>query len=106
MNAGAVIALQHHEKWDGSGYPNGTKGVEIHKFARIGSIVDLFDALLSERPYKKPFPLEKTVAILKEGRGEFFDPDFLDLFLGNIERFASIRNCLQDTSPVNATDKH
>ncbi|MDD2364688.1 MAG: response regulator [Desulfuromonadaceae bacterium] len=55
IQAGGIIALQHHEKWDGSGYPDGLKGFEIHPFARVVSIVDVFDALLSERPYKKAF---------------------------------------------------
>jgi putative two-component system response regulator len=94
--AGSVIALQHHEKWDGSGYPSGLKGEEIHVFARIVSIVDVFDALCSERPYKKAFPLDKTLAILEEGRNEYFDPALLDLFLTDAHGFVEIREKLQD----------
>lgn len=96
INAGGVIALQHHEKWDGSGYPGGLKGECIHVFARIVSIVDVFDALSSERPYKKAFTLDKTLAIMEEGRATFFDPTLLDMFLANIDEFVAIRNTLKD----------
>lgn len=96
LSAGSQIALQHHEKWDGSGYPHQLKGTAISEYARIVSIVDVFDALSSERPYKKAFPLEKTIAIMLDGRGEFFDPRLLDLFLKNVREFAAIRESLQD----------
>jgi len=96
IDAGSIIARQHHEKWDGSGYPSGLSGEEIHVFARIVSIVDVFDALCSERPYKKAFPLEKTLGIMEEGREVFFDPTLLDLFLSNIENFVAIREHLKD----------
>lgn len=96
INAGSIISLQHHEKWDGSGYPSEMKGEEIHVFARIVSIVDVFDALSSERPYKKAFPLNKTIGIMEEGRNEFFDPELLDLFLSNINMFVEIREQLKD----------
>ncbi|MFZ4857444.1 MAG: HD domain-containing phosphohydrolase [Desulfuromonadaceae bacterium] len=96
LSAGSIIALQHHEKWDGSGYPKGLKGEEIDIFARIVSIVDVFDALISERPYKKVFSLEKTISIMKEGRNVFFDPTLFDLFLSNTEDFVAIRNTLKD----------
>lgn len=96
LSAGSIIALQHHEKWDGSGYPNKMCGTEIHEYARIVSIVDVFDALSSDRPYKKAFQLDKTVGILEEGRGNFFDPELLDLFFNNIKAFVSIRDSLMD----------
>ncbi len=98
IDAGGIIALQHHEKWDGSGYPSGLKGEDIHVFARIVSIVDVFDALSSERPYKKAFPLEMAKNIMEEGRGEFFDPKLLDLFLNNIHEFVEIRENLKDVT--------
>lgn len=98
LDAGSVIALQHHEKWDGSGYPQGLKGADIHEFARIVSIVDVFDALTSERPYKKAFSIEKSVSIMEEGRGIFFDPDFLDLFLDNVQSFVEIKDKLRDVA--------
>ena len=97
LSAGAVIALQHHEKWDGSGYPTGLAGDGIDVYARIVMIVDVFDALSSERPYKKAFPLEKSLAIMEEGRGEFFDPSLFDLFRNNIECFVAIRENLKDS---------
>ena len=96
INAGSIIALQHHEKWDGSGYPSGIKGEDIHVFARIVSIVDVFDALSSERPYKKAFPLDKSIRIMEEGRCVFFDPFLLDLFLSNTNSFVAIREQLKD----------
>jgi putative two-component system response regulator len=96
LATGSIIALQHHEKWDGSGYPQGLRGEEIDIIARIVSIVDVFDALSSERPYKKAFSLEKTISIMKEGRNVFFDPTLLDLFLSNTEDFVAIRNTLKD----------
>jgi putative nucleotidyltransferase with HDIG domain len=70
----------HHEKYDGSGYPHGLKGEEIPRVARIFAIADVFDALTCERPYKKPFTYEKSMAILEEGRGTHFDPEVLDAF--------------------------
>ena len=96
IGVGSIIAVQHHEKWDGTGYPTGLKGEEIHVFARIVSIVDVFDALSSERPYKKAFTLATSVGIMEEGRGVFFDPDLLDLFLNNIQSFVAIMESLSD----------
>jgi HD-GYP domain-containing protein (c-di-GMP phosphodiesterase class II) len=70
----------HHEKFDGSGYPQGIKGEEITLVARIFAIADVFDALTCHRPYKEPFSFEKSMAILEEGRGSHFDPMVLDAF--------------------------
>lgn len=75
------MALYHHERWDGTGYPSGIKGMEIPLCARIMSIVDVYDALTSERPYKKPFSHEKSMAIIVEGRGTQFDPLLVDKFV-------------------------
>jgi putative two-component system response regulator len=97
ISAGQIIALQHHEKWDGTGYPNGLAGKQIHPFGRIVMIVDVFDALLSERPYKKAFSLEHTMRILDEGRGTFFDPELLGLFEENLSLFTTVRAQLQDS---------
>jgi putative two-component system response regulator len=96
IEAGRIIACQHHEKWDGSGYPSRLRGAEIHLYARIVAIVDVFDALLSERPYKKAYTLEKTVAIMEEGSGTAFDPGLLALLLDNLDRFVAIRVELAD----------
>lgn len=96
LNLGRIIALEHHEKWDGSGYPNGLKGEEISLEARIVAIVDIFDALLSERPYKKSFELPEALEIMMEGSETFFDPTLLQLFLANLDQFIAIRNLLHD----------
>ncbi|MFC2006325.1 HD domain-containing phosphohydrolase [Chloroflexota bacterium] len=77
----AEIAISHHEKWDASGYPQGLKGSDIPLAGRIVALADVFDALTSERPYKDPFPLEKALAIIKEGEGSHFDPQVAAAFL-------------------------
>lgn len=77
----ASIALTHHEKWDGSGYPNGLAGNDIPIEGRITAIADVFDALRSKRPYKEPFSLDRSFGILLDGRGKHFDPELLDYFL-------------------------
>lgn len=96
LNVGQIVALQHHEKWDGTGYPNGLQGENIHVFARIVMITDVFDALASERPYKRAFPLDKIISIMEEGRAIFFDPFLLQLFLDNLDQFVRIREELKD----------
>jgi putative two-component system response regulator len=100
LEAGCIVALQHHEKWDGSGYPHGLQGKDIHIFARIVMITDIFDALASDRPYKKALPIEKTLAIMEEGRNTFFDPSLLQLFLSNLQQFIDIRDYLKDQQEV------
>jgi putative two-component system response regulator len=75
-----VIALTHHERWDGTGYPRGLKGSKIPLAGRIAAISDVFDALTSKRPYKEPYSLEKSLSIIKEGKGGHFDPDVVDAF--------------------------
>lgn len=104
INAAQLIALQHHEKWDGSGYPHGLSGTGIHIFARIVSIVDVYDALSSDRPYKKAFPIEKTRAIMQEGSGTSFDPELLELFFTHIDRFQQLSAELRDP-PEEAQDQ-
>lgn len=76
----ATIALSHHEKWDGTGYPLGLVAEDIPLAGRITAVADVFDALSSKRPYKQPYTLEKSFEILKEGRGRHFDPAVLDAF--------------------------
>ena len=84
------IALCHHEKWDGSGYPNGLAGEDIPLPGRLMAIADVFDALTCKRHYKEPFPAEKTRAIIREGRGTHFDPDLVDAFIELEPRFLKI----------------
>jgi putative two-component system response regulator len=81
LQAGADIACGHHEKFDGSGYPSGLKGQDIPIFSRIVAVADVFDALTSERPYKKAWSLEAAVDFLRAGAGSHFDPDCINAFL-------------------------
>jgi len=92
LKVAETIALTHHEKWDGSGYPNNLKGLEIPLAGRIAAIADVFDALTSKRPYKEAFSMEKAFAIMKEGQGNHFDPDLMDAFFEVKEEIISIRN--------------
>lgn len=85
----ALVALQHHEKWDGTGYPRGLRGEEIDIFGRIVGLVDVFDALSHERAYKPAFPLEKCVEILQQDSGRHFDPRLVGLFLANLDEFVA-----------------
>ena len=91
------MALYHHERWDGKGYPTGKKGTQIPLSARIMSIVDVYDALTSKRPYKEPFSHEKSMAIIVEGRGTQFDPDLVDEFVRISE---DIRECLKHKEEI------
>lgn len=85
------IALNHHEKWDGSGYPRGIGGAEIPVEARIIAIADVFDALTSERPYKKAWSVEEAVQLLREQSGRHFDPELVELFLGQLPTILEIK---------------
>jgi HD-GYP domain-containing protein (c-di-GMP phosphodiesterase class II) len=101
MTMGAEIAHYHHEKWDGTGYPNGLKGEQIPLSARIVQIADVYDALRSTRPYKHGFTHEQAVKILTDGDDRIlpsahYDPRLLQLFLANHQQFAAIWDRLQD----------
>jgi len=87
---GVEIAGGHHEKWDGSGYPNRKKGTEIPLAARIVAVADVFDALTSKRPYKEAFSLEVAMDIMIEGKGKHFDPTIIDTFLDNRNKIENI----------------
>jgi len=88
----SIIAYQHHEKYDGSGYPRGLKGESIHIYARITAIADVFDALGSDRIYKKSWELERILDFFKKERAKHFDPDLIDLFFENLDMFLEIRD--------------
>ncbi len=96
LKAAAIVAYRHHEKWDGSGYPNALKGEEIHIFGRITAIADVFDALGSDRVYKKAWELEKIITLFEEEKGKHFDPSLVDIFLKNLDKFLTIRNKFKD----------
>ena len=85
------IARYHHEKWNGSGYPDGVKGEDIPLVARIMSIVDVYDALTSKRPYKEPFSHERAVEMITEKSGTDFDPDLVKEFVRIQDK---VKNCL------------
>jgi len=89
------IALNHHEKWDGSGYPKGLAGIQIPKSARIVAIADVYDALIHERPYKPAFSEDIALDIIKKGVGSHFDPEIYDVFMRLLPEFAKIQDQLQ-----------
>lgn len=97
LQAGAQIALGHHEKFDGSGYPSGLKGDAIPIFSRIVAVADVFDALTSERPYKRAWSLESAVDFLKRGAGHHFDPRCVDALLNSWEEVLAIRARFNDS---------
>ncbi|MDF2544694.1 MAG: rpfG3 [Herbinix sp.] len=84
------LAFCHHERWDGTGYPNGLKGEEIPIYARILTIADVYDALTSKRAYKEAYPHKKAVEILLEGKGSLFDPNLIDIFEQINDRFEQV----------------
>ena len=96
LSAAREIAYGHHEKWDGSGYPQGLAGEAIPLFARIMAVADVYDALISNRVYKAGMPHAKAVGIILEGRGTHFDPDICDRFLSIHEHFSAIAAQFQD----------
>lgn len=90
LRAAAVIAGQHHEKYDGTGYPRGLAGEDIHIFARIVALVDVFDALSHRRCYKEPWPLERVINELRSQRGRHFDPALVDCLIDHIDAAVAI----------------
>jgi response regulator RpfG family c-di-GMP phosphodiesterase len=97
MKAAATIALEHHEKFDGTGYPIGLRGDNIHIYGRITAVADVFDALGSDRVYKKAWPLNDILELSREERGRHFDPVLVDILFGNLEEFLIIKESLADT---------
>lgn len=96
MKTACIIALQHHEKYNGSGYPQGLKGDQIHIYGRLTALADVFDALASDRVYKKAWALTDIIVFLQEQRGEHFDPVLTDLFIKHIDEFLVIREKYAD----------
>ena len=95
LKLASVIAYEHHEKWDGTGYPRGLKGEEITMVGRISAIADVFDALSTKRVYKDAWPDDKVKRVMEEGMGTNFDPRLLQIFLDNFDEFIRIRNTLK-----------
>ena len=96
MRTAAIIALEHHEKWDGSGYPKATSENDIHIYGRITALADVFDALGSDRCYKKAWEDEKIFELLKEQSGKHFDPNLVKVFFDNLQQFFEIRSKYKD----------
>jgi len=90
------IAHCHHEKWDGSGYPQGLRGDEIPISARLMAVADVYDALISRRPYKQPYTHQEAIALIQEGRGGHFDPDIVDVLIGLADTCRDIANRYRD----------
>lgn len=96
LRAASIIAGEHHERWDGMGYPRKLSGEEIHIYGRIAAVADVYDALCSERCYKPVWQLPDVLELFREERGRQFDPDIVDVFLANVDQFEEIRARLAD----------
>lgn len=96
LKMAAVVASQHHEKWNGRGYPHGLQGEDIHIYGRITAIADVFDALASDRVYKKAWELDRILNLFKEERGEHFDPNVVDAFMDQLPQILKIREEYKD----------
>lgn len=96
LKAAAIISHQHHEKWDGTGYPMRLRGEEIHMYGRITAVADVFDALGSDRVYKKGWELDEILQFFTQQKGKHFDPRLIDLFFENLSEFLAIRDSLRD----------
>ncbi|MEO1938087.1 MAG: HD domain-containing phosphohydrolase [Sulfurimonas sp.] len=98
LQTAAIIAYEHHEKYDGSGYPRGIKGEDIHIYGRITALADVFDALGSDRCYKKAWPDEKIFKLIKDESGKHFDPKLVEIFFEHLDEFLAIRDSYHDSS--------
>ena len=98
LKCAAIVAYEHHEKWDGTGYPRNLKGDKIHIYGRITALADVFDALGSERVYKKAWPLEKILELFNEEKGKHFDPNLIDVFMNNLDDFLEIKEKYKDVN--------
>ena len=96
LKTAAIVAYEHHEKWDGTGYPRGLSGENIHIYGRITALADVFDALGSDRCYKKAWDDEKIFNLFKEERAKHFDPKLIDIFFEHLDEFLKIRDSLKD----------
>lgn len=96
LAAAVIVASQHHERWDGQGYPEGLAGEQIHVFGRIIAVVDVFDALTSPRCYKAAWPLHRALDYLVEHSGSRFDPFLVELFMQNLDAVLKIHDHLGD----------
>ena len=100
LKAAAIVAHEHHEKWNGEGYPNGKKGEDIHLYGRITAMADVFDALGNARVYKPAWELDRIVKLFKAEKGHQFDPKLVKVFLDNLDRFVKIKETYKDEPPA------
>ncbi len=96
LEAAAIVAYEHHEKWNGTGYPRGLCGEEIHIYGRITALADVFDALGSDRVYKKAWEDEKIFTLFQEEKARHFDPKLIDIFFDHLDEFLAIRETFKD----------
>jgi response regulator RpfG family c-di-GMP phosphodiesterase len=96
LQTAAIVAYTHHEQWDGNGYPKGLKAEDIHIYGRITAIADVFDALGSDRCYKKAWEDEKIFDLIKKGKAKHFDPDLVDIFFKHLDEFLEVRSKFVD----------
>jgi hypothetical protein len=104
LKTAAVVAYEHHEKWNGRGYPRGIKGEDIHIYGRITAIADVFDALGSERVYKKAWELDRILNLFKEEQGEHFDPQVVEAFFKQVPAIIRVRDQYSDAALEDLTD--
>ncbi len=100
LKSAAIIANEHHEKWNGEGYPNGKKGEDIHIYGRITAMSDVFDALGNARVYKPAWELDRIVKLFKAEKGHQFDPKLVKVFLDNLDDFVKIKETYKDEPPA------
>ncbi|MFK5986973.1 MAG: HD domain-containing protein, partial [Pseudomonadota bacterium] len=96
LKMASIVAYEHHEKWDGSGYPQGKKAQDIHIYGRITALADVFDALGSARVYKKAWADDAIFSLIKNERGKHFDPKLVDIFFAHLDEFLSVRAKFKD----------
>jgi putative two-component system response regulator len=99
-----IIAISHHEKWNGKGYTQGHSGEKIPLVGRIVALADAFDAMTSKRPYKDPYPVEVAFDIIKKERGQHFDPEAVDAFLKNTDGILKIKAEVGSADDVDLAD--
>ena len=105
LQAASIIAAQHHEKFDGSGYPLGLSGHDIHIYGRIVALSDVFDALVNRRCYKEAWPLEKVLELLRNEKGRHFDPALVDILLANLDEVREILTVYADKQAPHADER-
>jgi len=96
LQMAAIVAKEHHEKWDGTGYPEGKKAEEIHIYGRITALADVFDALGSARVYKPAWDDAKIFELFRAERGKHFDPKLIDIFFEHLDAFLHVRDSMKD----------